>query len=290
MERKEAIIVDVPSDVYQQIAAKAVRYALISVGFTYNRMEKEVIMTRIENIAKGKIAEGLFSYYCESVDIGPDFDACTTPFWMPDQRDFLWYDGEWDIKNNFITCSDSDFDTLDFTSLPALIPNKFDGDQWSKRNDQYHKKSRFTAYLFTFMRLKPDDKKFVKIFLTEDQLKFIANTGTRLGPAYHGRMPFEEGWFFEQLNERGGAYRYSLSYYPEFIITASANARYWSLFENTSVHDESVYQNYESSPWYHKSETILRFLNGILVTRIRNKTCPVALLPAFSMIVEKYKA
>ena len=53
VERKEAIIVDVPSDVYQQIAAKAVRYALISVGFTYNRMEKEVIMTRIENIAKG---------------------------------------------------------------------------------------------------------------------------------------------------------------------------------------------------------------------------------------------
>ena len=183
MERKEAIIVDVPSDVYQQIAAKAVRYALISVGFTYNRMEKEVIMTRIENIAKGKIAEGLFSYYCESVDIGPDFDACTTPFWMPDQRDFLWYDGEWDIKNNFITCSDSDFDTLDFTSLPALIPNKFDGDQWSKRNDQYHKKSRYTAYLFTFMRLKPDDKKFVKIFLTEDQLQFIADTGTRLCPA-----------------------------------------------------------------------------------------------------------
>lgn len=290
MSQDEAIIVkSFSKDIYHSISYQALNYALISIAFTYNRMEKSDLNTRISNITKGKIAEGLFNNYCFENGIKLDFQSCATPFWMADMRDFLWLGGEWDIKNNFIYCSDSDFDHFDYTLLPALIPNKNDHDQWSKRNETYHLQSKFTAYVFTFMRLKPDEKQFFDLNISDEQYEFISSIASKYKNIAVSEIPFAERWFFDQFLNMGPKELLTLYYYPELIITSCANVRYWSLFKDTSIED-CHYQDFSSDQnWYQKTDKIIKFLNGVLVTKIRNKTCPVGLLPSFNRIVRDVK-
>jgi hypothetical protein len=288
MTSDETIIIkNIPKDIYTKIAYQAVRYALISVAFTYNRMQKNDLISRISNITKGKIAEGLLYEYSKQIGISLDFQACATPFWMSDLRDFIWLGGEWDIKNNFIYCSDTDFENFDWTTLPALIPNKNRYDQWSKRNDTYHEESRFSAYIFTFMRLKPGRKNFFTLHISDAQYDFLSSIYAKFGMTSIVQIPFAESWFYDEWSNLGNDECIAMQYYPELIITACANARYWPLFKDTSIVDEFHYQDYlQNTPWYQKSDQILKFLNGVLVTKIRNKTCPVGLLPSFKQIAK----
>ncbi len=288
MKNYEVIGVSVPPDEYNKIINKAFRYALISVGFTYNRLEKKDITSRIENIIKGKIAEGLIEAFSNRHQLKLDFQSCATPFWMPDLRDFLWLGGEWDIKNNFVYCSDAEIQNLDFTLLPALIPNKSDPDQWSKRNELLHHESRYNAYLFSFIVLKPELKKFFSIQLSPKHLTFLIQTCEKYKNLRYGSMPFEEKDFYAELASFGN-FHIEMAYYPKLYITACANARYWTLFENTSVLDCFAYKDYGKTNWYKVDNNIINFLNGKLVTKIKNKTCPIALLPSFDSVVKQWK-
>ncbi|MBC7884138.1 MAG: hypothetical protein H7X99_01585 [Saprospiraceae bacterium] len=287
MTEHDIIIVDaVPQQTYLDIAMSAARYALISVAFTYNRMDKKDIRSRVINITKGKIAEGLLYFYGALHGIRLDHQSCTTPFWMPDHRDFLFKNGEWDLKNNFIYCSDTDFNKLSFTALPALIPNKYGGDQWSKRDKHYMEYSRYSAYLFTFMRLRPDSKAFFDLSLTEEQLSFLSGISQTYQNTAYSRMPFMESWFWDTIP---GFMPYDflrLNYYPELIITGCANARYWHFFKDTGPLDsENHYKDYGRTQWYTTGHgQITKFLNGTIVTTIKNKTCPVGLLPSFKSV------
>lgn len=288
MTNYEVICVSIAPDVFSKIVIKAFRYALISVGFTYNRLEKNDIISRIENIIKGKIAEGMIEAYSDLNNIGMDFRSCATPFWMPDLRDFLWLGGEWDIKNNFVYCSESELQYFDFTLLPALVPNKFDPDQWSKRNDLLHTESRYNAYLFSFIVLQPEKKKFFNIQLSPKHSAFLMQTGEKYKSNRYGGMPFDEKDFFNKLASYGD-YSIEMAYYPKLYITACSNARYWSLFQNTSIKDCYAYRDYGMKNWYKVENNILSFLNGKLVTKIKNKTCPIALLPSFESVVMRSK-
>ena len=56
MSQEEVIIFkNVGAQEYQTFANQAIKYALISVAFTYNRMDKSKLSARINNITKGKI-------------------------------------------------------------------------------------------------------------------------------------------------------------------------------------------------------------------------------------------
>lgn len=282
------ILNEIPHDKYSEIATNAVRYALISVGFTYNRMDKTELISRIKNIIKGKIAEGIFFYYCSEKGILIDTKACTTPFWLPDLKDFVWLGGEWDIKNNYFYCSDSDFLVYDFTMLPALIPNKTYWDQWSKRNDTLIETSRFCAYLFTFIRLTPDKKDFFTLNLSKAQFNFLSNIESSSKNAPHGEMPFMEKWFFEEMAKNGSEKYIHLLYMPEMVITGCANSRYFQLFKNTSANDTDIhYKNFDHTySWYESEKNVLKFMNGSLTTKIQNMTCPVKLLPSFKSVAK----
>ncbi len=112
----------------------AARYAILSLPYTVNRMAIGKSRTRIQNIIKGKFAEFLLEQYAQEQEISLDFKAGETPFWERDKFDFE-YDGMiWDLKNNFTRMS-SLLDAEDYIKLPALIPNRFDGDQWSSREE-----------------------------------------------------------------------------------------------------------------------------------------------------------
>jgi len=288
MNENDVIFVDSDSGTpYDDIAVKAVRYALISVAFTYNRMDKKDILTRVINITKGKIAEGLFYHFCQTHGIGICTEPCTTPFWLPDQKDFIFMNGEWDIKNNLIYCHDLKNKHFKFTDLPALIPHKYEGDQWSKRNDTYLENTRFSAYLFTYMCLKNNQKSFFEIQVNASQLDFIGTISEKYRQYPFGSMPFFESWFYETWSAKGPDINIRMIYHPALIITGCANARYWDLFRDTGPQtSDDHYKNYISPAWYYNDrEKFTNFLQGTIVTTIKNKTCPVGLLPSFRQLI-----
>ena len=290
MTESEIIIVDsVPNHIYDEIAWRAARYALISVAFTYNRMNKMDILTRVINITKGKIAEGLFFYFCKLHNVVVHTESCTTPFWLPDRKDFIFLNGEWDIKNNFIYMRDNKNEKISMSDLPALIPNKYDGDQWSKRNETYLENTTFSAYLFTFMCLRKGQKAFFEILLNDEQTTFIGTIAEKYSHYPYGQMPFLESWFYEELSKIGPEININLEYYPSLIITGCANARYWDLFKDTGPQTmEDHYKTFTSPDWYYNDrEKFTNFLQGTIVTTIKNKTCPVGLLPSFRSLINK---
>ncbi|HMR89887.1 MAG TPA: hypothetical protein PKD51_17115 [Saprospiraceae bacterium] len=284
MQENEVIIVDkILPDIYMKLAYQAARYAIISSAFTYDRMDKNDIQKRIINITKGKLAEGLLYFFCNENQITLDHQSCSTPFWMADFRDFLYKNGEWDVKNNFIYASDKTFDQLLCTNLPTLVPNKNTRDQWSKKDKLFLEYSKFGAYLFTFMRIRPDQKDFFKITFTGDQLKFLEDISHRFHNTAHSKMPFLESWFWEEIPSFDLEKQMVIHYYPELIITACANPRYWHLYLDTGpTCAGNNYLDIHSPHWYEViNQKFVRFMSGIMATTITNKTCPVSLLPSF---------
>ncbi|MFZ1751997.1 MAG: hypothetical protein WAU01_17510 [Saprospiraceae bacterium] len=292
MSLDEIIIFDAtPVDEFRKIANQAVRYALISVAFTYDRLGSGNMMSRIENITKGKIAEGLFYYYCDQSNIDINTAPCNTPYWMPDLRDFLWLGGEWDIKNNYFFCSDDDFSAFRLDRLPALIPDNYPGDQWSKRNHHKHTTSRFNAMLFTFMRYTTKHRKFFNIDINDPQKQYLAAFGSKAKESPLSRLHLMEQDFYHELDKLGGSEFVRLHYYPEFIITGCANANYWHAFEcadketvNLGTTNGMQYAND-----YKQQGDYISYLDGALVTKIRNQYCPVIHLPSFRSVVDKHK-
>lgn len=287
MTENEVIVVDGISDaIYESLILDRVKYAIISLSFTVNRMRIPDEKKRAMNIAKGKIAETLFKYFCNANGLKPDFDTCATPFWTVDKRDFLLNGNEWDIKNNFYYCLNNEYGG-DYINFPALVPNRFPGDQWSKREDNINNDTKGVVFLFTF--LKDADlvngnrgKEFIDINFTPKQLEFITSLYNQYKGQPQTKEPFTEEWFWNKF-ELHGENIYTLRSHPSLIITAYANADEWGKFSKTGPNDNSNNNiNYLEPKWYTKyGNGAIRFLNGTLCTKITNMTAPVSSLPSF---------
>lgn len=249
---------------YNLLIEKAVRYALISVSFTYNRMDLRNLKQKIRNIAKGQIAELLFHCFCVENNIAVDFDSCSTPFFLPDKRDFLADHHEWDLKNNFLYhAEDIIAPTINYTDLPALVPNSYDGDQWSKRDQRMMGDSLGVRFLFTYMKLREHREGFQNFFdinLSQDQQQLIADTYEKHRRNHISSEPFTSESFFDQLQfDRN---QLIINDHPHLVITGYADQRHWQLFENSGEEK----QNY---------------CGGLLYTRINNSLTQVKNLPSF---------
>ena len=179
MNENEIIIVNgIPAQEYDAIIGRCINYSIVSLPFTVDRMRIPNEVQRALNIAKGKIAESLFMHFCSANDIHPDFEICTTPFWTVDNRDFILDGKEWDIKNNFIYHRNDTLSEFSYCDLPALVPNRYAGDQWSKRDQTMINGSKGIRFLFTY--LKDADLvngrrgiEFLEIILSQQQQSFI---------------------------------------------------------------------------------------------------------------------
>lgn len=295
MQENEVIIVDnINSRDFNAIIASCVKYAIISLPFTVDRMSIPHENRRALNIAKGKIAESLFRYFCERNAIEADFQTPSTPFWTVDNKDFLMGKDEWDIKTNFIYHKGAEPDSLKYTDLPALIPNRRDGDQWSKRDELLHRGSGKSQFLFTFLKnaeLNHGErgKEFLEILLTDEQISFLR----KLYDKYHGqpqqKKPFSEEGFWKEMRKYGETNFYRLHFKPSLIITGYANPDHWELFKNVGPHDNN-FRDYLTPQWYAKSRTgSCNFMNGTLWTKITNATTPISNLPSFASLFPKLK-
>lgn len=171
---------------------RALQYATLSLPFTVNRMNFNDLSKRFNNVVKGKFSEFVFEDFLLANGCNADFDSGATPFWLNDNYDFGLKGYEWDCKNNFINQPISAFSESDFLSLPALIPDRHDNDQFNRWIKSGNPKN---AFVFTFI-----EKGKVQTFdLSSAQI----NLFSRAIKYYKGRTvkeePFEKEVFFDEF-------------------------------------------------------------------------------------------
>ena len=289
MKESEIIVVnDIPSQIYYELIKESVMYAIISIPFTINRMGIGNIEKRIENITKGKIAEKLFDYYCKENSIPANFKITSTPFYQTDNRDFLLDGYEWDIKNNFIHHDGNKLAKFNYTDLPALIPDRHQNDQWSKRDKAYFENSKGVRFLFTFLKAtdKNSREQFIKIKLSQKQKDFLLELVNNYSGKTFNEKPFDESWFWNKMKElKDEIPSLEINDFPNLVITGYVDSDFWNLFKPTNSGNDSNFQDYLNPHWYEKitkkESVLLKFMNGTIWTRIQNATLPVSKLKPF---------
>jgi hypothetical protein len=288
MNAAQVLTYQADESVFRKVIDDALSYALLSFPYTVNRMRLGNLHQRITNIAKGKIAEGLLQSFAEERKLDMDFNAGATPFYKPDHFDFSFKGMAWDVKNNFIyhqgTCLSNDA----YLKLPALVPNRFDGDQWSKRSDNplpgVPEAPLEKAFLFTFIK-QADERKsapFLMIHYTQSILKALESVANSVAGNKPETEPYTPEHYFEKLRKVGGIPGYTIHNIPALILTGAATSNQWKLFADTDGISEHGYHHY-TGRWYDAREDGgLVFCGGLLHTRIKNATCPVGFLPAFA--------
>ncbi len=286
MNEEDIIIVDdLGKNGFEKVVEEAVRYSIISLPFTIDRMSIPNEKQRALNIAKGKTAEGLFKCFCEKNNISIDFKTCETPFWQIDKRDFMYNGYEWDIKNNFLYLEDEIFDRN--INLPALIPNRHARDQWSTRNSRKIDNSKGVKYLFTFMKgAKLENGQRGEYFLDINLSSRQKDILRKLYQDYKGlptdKEPFSELDFWNDFLEDNECL-FTLNFMPPLVITGYADDNNWEVFKDTGPYSNNNYIEYVRPFWYEKvgKKNSLKWFEGILWTTITNRTAPVEYLNSF---------
>jgi len=263
---------------YDIILNEAIQYAIISIPFTYDRMDISNLKQKIINIAKGKVAEGLFLQFCRLNGLPIDTHSCTTPFYQADHRDFVLMEREWDIKNNFIYHSGDELKRHAYVDLPALVPNRGTWDQWGKRDQCYLPESKGAGYIFTFLKNLDRYKRhhnFFDIDITPEQDALLHKLYKRYQGKHQERAPFDDDRFWEKFYESSPEqkFNFSVDLRPHLVIAACATKRHWERFVDSGAGNRP-YPNIQPAT---------------LVTTINNRMCPVSRLPAFVEIFPKLR-
>lgn len=266
MTESEVIFVDrIPRESYNQIVTRGLEYAVISIPFTFDRMNIPDLKQKILNIAKGKVAEGLFKFFCSHNGINLDTETCETPFYQADNRDFILNGIEYDIKNNFLYHTNSTLINQNYIDLPALVPNRGTWDQWNKRTNKYFTHTTGVGYIFTFLKNLDSyvrNMNFINLNITPRQEQYIREQYRMYGGRHQDIEPFNENEFWTNFRNYGGDLNFSLSHYPILVITAYAHQNHWNLFNDSG-------------------EGRIAYCNGTLTTIINNKFCSIRNLPSF---------
>ena len=270
MSEDEIIVVDgIPHETYRSIIEQSLRYAILSLAFTINRMVLASLKSRLINIAKGKIAEELFLFFAHQNAIPLNAKPCRTPFYQADRRDFVLNTLEWDIKNNFLFYHQDllpDF----YTNLPALVPDKNSHDQWARRNKTEIATSKGVAFLFTFMKLRDQrensSRGFFDLILNKEQLNLLIRAHSKYQGHVQTKAPFQETVFWKRWRELDGqeALNFTVNNFPALIITAYAMQQEFVQFKSLQPNQT--------------------FVNDTLHTRIRNRSVLIKYLPSFASL------
>lgn len=263
LARDIIIIDDLPERIETSIVNKAINYALISIIFTHKKLDLDKLEDWIQNISKGKIAELIFHHFMTQNKLGINFSSCQTPFYLPDKRDFLLNEYEWDIKNNFVRTHHK-ASSEQLLDLPALVPNRpssmYFSDQWEKRFEMKHSTSKGLRFVFTFME-RPLRNDFIDLRIHNSLQSFFERIKKEYPYKSKEEAPFTESWFWNEMS-RVDFPVFKLNQTLRLYITSWAGQEHFPLFFNTDK----------------------RNFDGHIYTRIRNKTLKIHRLPAFSSL------
>lgn len=255
---------------FEELVFDAVKYAILSIPFTFDRLGIRDLHSKILNIAKGKVAESIFFEHCKQAGYDISTERTTTPFHDIDRRDFEYGQKEWDIKNNFL---EHDLDLLDlqeYLDLPCLVPNRGPWDQWGKRNKLFFDNSHGFGYVFTFMK-KSDPKQlgtFFDFHISFKQEIFIRDLYDKYQGKHQVESPYSETWFLDALAEIDTQFSVDVKSQHQMIITGAAQEGEFGTFR------EMLPSQIES-----------KFIHTI----IENMGCKVMELPSFFKTFQKIK-
>ncbi len=261
----------IPIDTYTRIAREAVRYAVLSIPFTFNRMGIRSLDRKIINIAKGKLAEGLFFFFCEQNAVPINSKGGQTAFYQADLADFLFDGAEWDIKNNFLYHKGDTLQAKRYSWLPALIPDNRKGDQWDKGQKAKISAGRERRFLFTFLKGGEDPAsgfQLLHLHLSSHQRRYLQQLYERYGGRRYPRPPFAEaGFWAEFFREDRSDALFVLTDFPPLIITGYARPIHRPLFQPTA----------KNQVWN----------GGLMRTVIQNQYVRISKLPAFATLLPR---
>ncbi|MBI1183916.1 hypothetical protein GC194_06570 [bacterium] len=257
---------------FETILEAAFRYAVISLPFTVNRMGLNNLPRRIQNIAKGKVAEAMVKQFMNEEAPDADFTSVQTPFYQTDRRDFLWQNLEWDIKNNYLKHNNMELTENELDKLPALVPARHQHDQWYKREDKHFEQSTAVAFLFTFMVGKLQkaaiDSDIIEVNLQKEHEDLLLQLCEKYRGKNFENAPFDENRFWNKWEEITLPYNpplYRSGFIPNLYLTAVASTNEWQKFTE---------------------KTPQAFAGGMFRTRIVNQYCPVNALLSFTQFLE----
>lgn len=262
---------ELPKSEMKALAFEAIRYALISSPFTINRMHLNDLEKRILNITKGKLSEMMFQQFAKEYGILLDFDTCSTPFFKADYRDFLYRSIEWDLKNNFVAHDSLHIDEDQLKALPALVPAKFEKDQWYKKSRPLFEGTKGVGFVFSFMINKlengPLSTDFIEVNLSKEWKKWLIDLGNKYQGRIQRNAPFSEEWFWAQSEQKVLPWDNQIiqvNFSSPIYICSYATEAEWKLFRAFEPRS---------------------FGNGMMRTRIRNMGCAIAHLHPFQRLM-----
>lgn len=263
-----------------------VERALISFPFWANQKKIKNVKYGIHSFLKNSISKNLFALFANEQNLNLNFKSREIPFSPDPTFDFSFENTAWYIQNNFVRNS-KPLPAEEYVYLPALIPNRFKDDAWSKRIEK-PKGHVSTGYLFTFLNEDPDKTKpFLDFHLDHRIIHFLDTLRIQYKEQDLEKSPYSENWFWNEFLKISDIPRIQIDKIPHLVIAGLAQENHFGYFADTDEKANLCYRLYRGK-WYENREGGgLSFCKGLIETQIKNATCPMAGLGSFKSVFLK---
>lgn len=261
---------------------KEVEAALVSFPYWANRKKITNVKYGVYNFVQNRMARILFVLFAEEQNLMIDFTSGLSSFPNDPVYDFSYGNIAWHIQNTRVH-NRTVLPAEEYVYLPALIPNRFSKDIWSKRNEKPvgHKR---TGYLFTFLSEDPGKNELsFELQIDAHTIKFLCSLKSQY--ADESTKPlYAESWFWNEFMKTAKVPQIKLNKLPTLVIAGVALQKHFGYFADTDEKANLCYRLYRGK-WYENREGGgLSFCNGLVQTRIKNATCPMAALGSFDSV------
>lgn len=257
----------------------ALRNAIIETPFCHNSNSvSETIHSNFER----NVALGLFREYAAEALIPLSWKSGSAFYNV--NFDFDWGENSFLLMNKMVRKAEA-FDSNEYVFLPALIPNRFDNDRWATK--QSDSSGKTPSFVFTFLDTgnSIDLANTYYNAISPELEAWLSVLKRRYKNSSVNNSPFTEEWFLNEVSRRGGLPLLKPGFKPSLIITGVCMPEHYGFFSDTDGFSEFAYALY-TGRWYEvKSPGVLSFRKGIVLSKFKNATCPMAALPSFSELM-----
>ena len=274
------------SEKLQEALQNEVGNALISFPFWANRKKIKNVKFGIHNFLKNRLSKNLFALFAEEQSLKLDFKAGDRLFSHSPLFDFSFGNTAWHIQNSFVQ-NPKPLPAEEYVYLPALIPNNFKNDSWSKRNDKPEGLGD-TGYLLTFLNEDTDKtKSLFDLHIDHGIINFLNTLKLQYEDQNTRKSPYSETWFWNEFLKIGEIPKIRLNTIPTLVIGGVSQERHFGYFADTDEKANLCYRLYRGKWYENMEEGGLSFCKGLIQTKIKNATCPMAALGSFASVFLK---
>ena len=262
---------------------KRLENALFSFPFWANPMEIRNIQSGIHTVIKNSLSKSLFALFAEDQNLYLDFKSGQESFPHSHRFDFSFENTCWHIENNFVQ-NQKPLSAEEYVYLPALIPNHYKNDTWSKRNeivDEYES----TGYLFTFLNEDPDKNNPVfDVHIDHRIISFLSDYRSKYEVYKLENPPYSESRFWDEFMKIAEKPQIKINKVPTLVIAGVAQENHFGYFADTDEKANLCYRLYRGKWYENREKGGLSFCKGLIQTEITNATCPMAALASFNSV------